>query len=246
MINVPPDQLADLGDDRQRPRRQAGQQRRARPDRGARGAGRQRRRLPALPRDRRDRRHLRRLAHRRARRWPRSYDSSRPARPTRPGSSTPPWSRCSRHSRSPPTRFRSREHCKCLVSVQNECGCRWCRSTTSQRAVVREALGPARPRGRRVSGKLRILPLGGLGEIGKNMTVVEYDGRIVIVDTGLMFPTAEMLGIDLVLPDFSYLRDRARRHRGDRPHPRPRGPRRGAARTCCARSASRRRSTAAG
>jgi ribonuclease J len=58
------------------------------------------------------------------------------------------------------------------------------------------------------SGTLRVLPLGGLGEIGKNMTVVEYDGRIVVVDTGLMFPTAEMLGIDLVLPDFSYLRDR--------------------------------------
>jgi ribonuclease J len=57
--------------------------------------------------------------------------------------------------------------------------------------------------------KLRVLPLGGLGEIGKNMTVVEYGGRIVVVDTGLMFPTAEMLGIDLVLPDFSYLRDRA-------------------------------------
>jgi ribonuclease J len=59
-----------------------------------------------------------------------------------------------------------------------------------------------------VPGKLRVLPLGGLGEIGKNMTVVEYDGRIIVVDTGLMFPTAEMLGIDLVLPDFSYLRDR--------------------------------------
>jgi ribonuclease J len=54
-----------------------------------------------------------------------------------------------------------------------------------------------------------VLPLGGLGEIGKNMTVVEYDGRIVVVDTGLAFPTTEMLGIDLVLPDFSYLRDRA-------------------------------------
>ncbi len=58
------------------------------------------------------------------------------------------------------------------------------------------------------TSKLRVLPLGGLGEIGKNMTVVEYDGRIVVVDTGLMFPTPEMLGIDLVLPDFSYLRDR--------------------------------------
>ena len=57
------------------------------------------------------------------------------------------------------------------------------------------------------SGTLRVLPLGGLGEIGKNMTVVEYDGRILVVDCGLMFPTTEMLGIDLVLPDFTYLRD---------------------------------------
>ncbi|HEY3186012.1 MAG TPA: ribonuclease J, partial [Solirubrobacteraceae bacterium] len=55
---------------------------------------------------------------------------------------------------------------------------------------------------------LRVLPLGGLGEIGKNMTVVELDGRILVVDVGLRFPTAEMVGIDLVLPDFSYLRDR--------------------------------------
>jgi ribonuclease J len=60
-----------------------------------------------------------------------------------------------------------------------------------------------------VSDSVSVLPLGGLGEIGKNMTVVERDGRIVVVDTGLMFPTAEMLGIDLVLPDFSYLRERA-------------------------------------
>ena len=60
-----------------------------------------------------------------------------------------------------------------------------------------------------MSGELKILPLGGLGEIGKNMTVLEQDGRLVIVDVGLMFPTAEMLGIDLVLPDFSSLRERA-------------------------------------
>ncbi len=60
-----------------------------------------------------------------------------------------------------------------------------------------------------MTGSLSILPLGGLGEIGKNMSVVEHQGRIVVVDTGLMFPTAEMLGIDLVLPDFSYLRERA-------------------------------------
>jgi ribonuclease J len=56
---------------------------------------------------------------------------------------------------------------------------------------------------------VRVLPLGGLGEIGKNMTVVEHDGRIVVVDVGLRFPTPEMVGIDLVLPDFAYLRERA-------------------------------------
>jgi len=59
------------------------------------------------------------------------------------------------------------------------------------------------------AGSLRVLPLGGLGEIGKNMTVVEQDGRIVVVDVGLRFPTPEMVGIDLVLPDFTYLLERA-------------------------------------
>lgn len=58
-----------------------------------------------------------------------------------------------------------------------------------------------------MSGTVRVLPLGGVGEIGKNMTVVEYDGRIVVIDCGLRFPTAEMMGIDLVLPDFTYLRE---------------------------------------
>lgn len=60
-----------------------------------------------------------------------------------------------------------------------------------------------------MASPVRILPLGGLGEIGKNMTAIETEGKIVLVDSGVMFPTAEMLGIDLVLPDFSSLRDRA-------------------------------------
>jgi ribonuclease J len=55
---------------------------------------------------------------------------------------------------------------------------------------------------------LRVIPLGGLGEIGKNMTVFEYEGGSLLVDAGLAFPRDEHLGVDLVLPDFSYLRDR--------------------------------------
>jgi ribonuclease J len=57
-------------------------------------------------------------------------------------------------------------------------------------------------------GTCRIIPLGGLGEVGKNMTVYEADGSIVVVDAGLAFPRDEHLGVDLVLPDFSYLRER--------------------------------------
>lgn len=55
----------------------------------------------------------------------------------------------------------------------------------------------------------KIIPLGGLGEIGKNMMVMEYDGRLLIIDAGLMFPRDELLGIDLIIPDFSFLRERA-------------------------------------
>ncbi|MCL4473627.1 MAG: ribonuclease J [Actinobacteria bacterium] len=57
--------------------------------------------------------------------------------------------------------------------------------------------------------KLKIIPLGGLGEIGKNMMVMEYGGRMLIIDAGLSFPKDELLGIDLIIPDFSYIRDRA-------------------------------------
>jgi ribonuclease J len=63
-------------------------------------------------------------------------------------------------------------------------------------------------------GVCRIIPLGGLGEVGKNMTVYEADDSIVIVDAGLAFPRDEHLGVDLVLPDFSYLRERESMIRG--------------------------------
>src|SRR5947208_16770260 len=52
---------------------------------------------------------------------------------------------------------------------------------------------------------LRILPLGGLGEIGKNMTVIEYGRKLIIVDAGIMFPSNDMPGVDFILCEYSYL-----------------------------------------
>jgi ribonuclease J len=66
-------------------------------------------------------------------------------------------------------------------------------------------LGPPPPL---PDGGLRIVALGGLGEIGRNMTVFEHAGRLLVVDCGVLFPETDQPGIDLILPDFSYLRDR--------------------------------------
>ncbi|MGD9146971.1 MAG: ribonuclease J [Anaerolineae bacterium] len=59
-----------------------------------------------------------------------------------------------------------------------------------------------------MTGKLQIMPLGGLGEVGKNMTCIEYGRNIIVIDAGMMFPENDMLGVDYILPDWEYLRDR--------------------------------------
>jgi ribonuclease J len=57
-------------------------------------------------------------------------------------------------------------------------------------------------------GSMRIVPLGGLGEIGRNMSVIEYNGHLLLIDCGVLFPDEEQPGVDLILPDFSYIKDR--------------------------------------
>ena len=65
-----------------------------------------------------------------------------------------------------------------------------------------------------MSKSLKMIPLGGLGEIGKNMMLFEYDDQILIVDSGIMFPEHDMLGVDVVIPDYAYIKSRAADVRG--------------------------------
>ncbi len=76
-------------------------------------------------------------------------------------------------------------------------------------------IGTSKQRGgKKNAAPLRIIPLGGLGEIGKNMTVVEWGESILVIDCGVAFPDEDMLGIDLVIPDITYLKENASRVKG--------------------------------
>ena len=80
------------------------------------------------------------------------------------------------------------------------------KKTITKKSTEKKAKKPAKP--------LHIIPLGGLGEIGKNITVYEYDGDMFLVDCGMSFPDEEMPGIDIVIPDFSFIEKNADRIKG--------------------------------
>ena len=61
---------------------------------------------------------------------------------------------------------------------------------------------------------LRIIPLGGLGEIGKNITAIEYEDEIIVIDCGISFPDEDMYGVDLIIPDITYLINNSKRVKG--------------------------------
>ena len=64
------------------------------------------------------------------------------------------------------------------------------------------------------TGVVRVIPLGGLGEFGLNAMVLEWEEHILLLDAGMLFPTAEMPGVDFIVPDFEYLAERRERVRG--------------------------------
>ena len=116
-----------------------------------------------------------------------------------------------------------RPPCRCWASRPVRCACRWWTrpqpSVATLRADLAEAgvagfsrVSPATPScpppPRWSHGVLRVVALGGLGEIGRNMTVFEFDGRLLIVDCGVLFPEESQPGVDLILPDFAHIRDR--------------------------------------
>ena len=90
------------------------------------------------------------------------------------------------------------------------------KASNAKKPAEKKPAAPKAPakRAKKNAGKLKVIPLGGLDEIGKNMTVFEYGDDIIVIDCGMAFPDEDMPGVDLVIPDISYLRKNAQKVRG--------------------------------
>ena len=87
-------------------------------------------------------------------------------------------------------------------------------TTKAENKNIATRTRPARVQKNAKKEKVKIIPLGGIGEIGKNMTVIEYADEMVVIDCGLGFPDESMLGVDLVIPDTAYLEENADKIQG--------------------------------
>lgn len=85
---------------------------------------------------------------------------------------------------------------------------------TQEELLTSKATSNNRQKNNRSGNKVKIIFLGGVGEIGKNITAIEYDNDIIVIDCGLAFPSEDMPGVDLVIPDFSYLKENASKIKG--------------------------------
>src|SRR4030042_3673331 len=88
------------------------------------------------------------------------------------------------------------------------------KSIMYNRRLKRQPRISRRPQSRSSAAVLRVIPIGGLDQIGKNMTLLEYGDDIIAIDCGMMFPDETMLGIDYVIPDATYLRQNKKKLRG--------------------------------
>ena len=104
-----------------------------------------------------------------------------------------------------------RPRCACPWSRRRPCSATSCAPSSSGRASCRGPDARTHQEDRLATatrGGVRVIPLGGAGEIGKNMYVIEYDGRMVVIDCGITFPKNDQMGVDIVLPDFGYVVER--------------------------------------
>ena len=109
-----------------------------------------------------------------------------------------------RRTRRPAAKAKGAETAKATTGTKAVKTTKTAAKTTVRRKTTKQAAGSKR-KANANQPTVRIIPLGGIGEVGKNMTVIEYENDIIVVDCGMTFPQSDMLGIDYVIPDVSYL-----------------------------------------